>query len=1251
MRAPFFSLAFLLFANVSASFAAFADSSKTVAAYDAILAGVTPGQTTIPLGDMIVPVATVRLWRDQLAGTAAPSSASQTGVSKWTGGIVYYAFDASVIENATVKHRTATLDAMAEWATFANLTFIPRVAQANYILIKDVPGLGGGVAALGMAGGAQQFDIGSNAWNRGTLIHELGHTLGLIHEHQRSDRDTFVTINFSNVPGGLGDGNFIRIPTSTNNGLYDFLSVMHYARKTLAVNPAIDTITPNAGYTQFIDIMGNNPDRVLSRGDRNGIAMMYMPAPVLTTVVTNTKDSGIGSLRAAIYKAFDIATDTPGATPAITFQIPNTDPNFSGGVFTIQPSDRMTAPGSGTTIDATTQTAFTGNTNAGGPEVVLNGALQPAPEFYTSGLRLSAANVTVKGLVINGFSTYGVLLAGSATGSTLAGCYIGTNAAGTAAVPNGFAGVQFEIGATGNRIGGTTAAARNVISGQTYSGIGMTGDTTAGNFIEGNYIGTNAAGTAALANGSEGITLDGSRNNTIGGTSAGARNVISGNTYRGVVLGDGARGNVVAGNFIGVTAAGTAALPNQAGIYVLGTENMIGGTAVGAGNVISGNTYQGVFIGDLGSDGNVVAGNLIGLNAAGTAAVANGYAGVQIAGGVQNNLIGGMTAGARNVISGNSNQGILISSDGTPTKNNIIAGNFIGLNSGGAAAIPNAFAGIEISGGSRSNTVGGTAPGAGNVISGNTSQGVFIRGTGTISNVVAGNFIGLNAAGTAAVANGFSGIEIGGGAQINSVGGTTAAARNVISGNAIQGAYLNGAGTNNNSVLGNYIGTNPAGTAAVPNAGDGVEIWNGPTGSVVGGTAPGAGNVISGNANRNVLIIAANNNTVAGNFIGLNAAGTAALVNGGPGVQMWGGASGNTIGGTSGGRNFISGNTNEGLTISDSGTNANIIVGNSIGLAPGGAIVANSGNGISIFGGPQNNVIGGSTVGAANSISGNNGAGIAIYNASTGNRISGNSITGNGNSGLGIDFWNDGVTGNDANDGDTGPNNLQNFPVLNSAVLGTGTTISWTLNSTPNTTFRVEFFANASNDGEGQTFIGAASVSTIASGNPAVTPISTTLPAIVPANYYITATATDAAGNTSEFSAHRQVSTTDSEPDGLPDAYEIATWTNLTSATGAGDSDGDGMTNAQEFRAGTNPRDPLSLFRLAPPATVGADKTLSLANFAGRTCRIDFTDLLGSPTPWRILADQIPGTGSTITVTDPGAAALPQRFYRAVVEP
>jgi hypothetical protein len=93
------------------------------------------------------------------------------------------------------------------------------------------------------------------------------------------------------------------------------------------------------------------------------------------------------------------------------------------------------------------------------------------------------------------------------------------------------------------------------------------------------------------------------------------------------------------------------------------------------------------------------------------------------------------------------------------------------------------------------------------------------------------------------------------------------------------------------------------------------------------------------------------------------------------------------------------------------------------------------------------------------------------------------------------------------------------------------------------------------------------------------------------------------------------------------------------------------MTNAQEFRAGTDPRNPASVFSLAPPITVGADETLSLTNVAGRTYRIDYADDLLPANHWRILADQIPGTGGTITITDPGAASLPKRFYRAVVEP
>ena len=1242
MRVLLFSLVSLLLA---ASAALAKDYDADVAAYDALLAAVPPGETTIALGDMLVPVATVQLWRDQLAGTAPADNASQTGINKWTGGIVYYAFNA----NVSAVHQTATVDAMGEWATFANLTFTPHGAQANYIMINEVAGLGGGNSSVGMIGGVQQLNIGPTSWNRGTLVHELGHALGLIHEHQRGDgansRNNFVTINFSNAPGGASDGNFILIPNSTSNGAYDFLSVMHYARKAFAVNPALDTITPLAAYAQFADVMGNNPDRVLSLGDRTGIVAMYGGNATPATVVTNTKDSGPGSLRAAIYSAVNAT---------VTFSIPVADPNFSGGVFTIRPTDRLPAPGTGATIDATTQTTFTGDTNASGPEVVLSGALQTDASTFGLGLRLSQSGVTVKGLVINGFNTRGVLITGAgATGNTVTGCYIGTNAAGTAAVANTFEGIRIESGATGNRVGGSTAAARNVISGNAAQGISIRDAGTNGNFIEGNWIGLNAAGTGALPNAFAGVEISsGPQSNRVGGTVAGTGNVLSGNTSQGLAI-NGANSNLVLGNFVGTNAAGTGAVANGfSGIQLFGgaQSNTIGGTTAAARNILSGNTNQGVTISGAGTSGNVVLGNYVGLNAAGTAAVPNVFAGVEIFGAAANNTIGGTAAGAANVLSGNSAQGAAIS--GAGSTGNVVAGNFIGTNPAGTASIPNAYSGVGIFSGATANTIGGTATGAGNLISGNTDQGIFIGDAGTNGNTVAGNVIGLNAAGTAAVKNGFAGVEIGNGAQNNVIGGTTAAARNIISGNQNQGVALDTAGTTGNRVSGNYIGTNPAGTAAIGNGFPGVEIFSSASGNIIGGTAPGAGNVISGNSFRGVTLTDAGTtgNVLAGNLIGLNAAATAALPNAGPGIQIFGGAHDNTIGSTSGGRNFIAGNNGAGLTLSGAGTSGNVVVGNSIGVTPTGTTIANTSEGVALFadgsGGATGNTIGGSTLGAANLISGNGLAGVGLYNTGTiNNRVSGNSIF--ANTGIGIDIFGNGVTANDLNDPDAGPNNVQNFPVLSSAVLGTATTFNGSLNST-NATFRLEFFEGATAATAGQNFIGTINVTTAANN---ITFNGTALPAIVPAGHFITATATDPNGNTSEFAAAIAVTTTDADADGLPDAYELAHWPLISTTTGSADSDGDGMTNAQEFRAGTDPRNAASILRLGPPVTSGSDKIISLPSLAGHTYRIDFADDLLSANHWRTLADQIPGTGATLTITDPGAAALTQRYYRAVVLP
>jgi hypothetical protein len=710
------------------------------------------------------------------------------------------------------------------------------------------------------------------------------------------------------------------------------------------------------------------------------------------------------------------------------------------------------------------------------------------------------------------------------------GNIIGTTLGGSMGVGNGSSGVRITGGAN-NRIGGSTPGARNIISGNLSDGILIQNGGATGNVVQGNYIGTDAAGTAALGNGVHGIMLtSGAAGNTIGGTTAAERNVISGNTNAGIFLGG--TGNQALGNFIGTNASGTAALANNVGISIVGGTGQViggptgttpGGACTGACNVISGNTLQGISIGAPGSTGAVVQGNYIGTDVTGMAAIPNGNYGVNLQAGTTNNTVGGTPPAARNVISGNTNTGVYI--ENTATANNIVQGNYIGVNTTGSVALPNGVFGVRITAGANTNTIGGTAAGAGNVISGNGNDGIEISSATSTGNLVQGNYIGTNAAGTAALPNVQNGVNING-APSNTIGGLTATpgtgAGNVISGNTQAGILIQSTAGNSNVIQGNIVGLVAAGTTALANGGPGIGLSN--SGAQIGSANAQARNVISGNSNGVLVANSGTNHNVLiqGNYIGTDLTGTVNRGNASSGVDI-GNAPGTVVGGTAAGAgNVIGGSGSIGVFVHTNTGTGVLIQGNKIGVGADGTTQIQNVTGVHLA--TTNTTIGGTAAGASNTIAFNTADGVVVVGAtSTGNAILVNSIHSNGQ--LAIDLGNDGVTPNDPGDVDASPNALQNFPVLTSAVNSGGlTTVTGSLNSTANTTFRVEFFSNAacdaSGNGEGQSFLGFTNVTTDGTGN-----IPVSLGGLAASiGQFITATATNTTTNdTSEFSACVQV--------------------------------------------------------------------------------------------------------------------------------
>jgi len=724
------------------------------------------------------------------------------------------------------------------------------------------------------------------------------------------------------------------------------------------------------------------------------------------------------------------------------------------------------------------------------------------------------------------------VLLSSATNLIVQGNKIGTNAAGTSGIAGSGSLGGIVVTSPNIHIGGTAAGAGNVISGNIGAGIQVSGYVDANltvsplnTLIEGNRIGVNAAGTAPVGNRGGGILVGGdlqlfgvtaNANAVIGGTTAASRNIIGGNgasgaPAAGIIAQAHSIGTQILGNFIG-TNIGAAGIGNSgSGVQIEGAVNtFIGGTTdtpgSGAGNVISANA-DGIVVSG-GNTGTIIQGNIVGLNPTGTNALGNSSSGVLASNaGFQ---LGGTDPRARNLIAGNQN-GVALSNNGSDF-GVVIQGNYIGTDITGTIGRGNVAAGVSV-GSAPGTVIGGPSSGAGNLIAGN-GTGIHITAisqpvvNGTYNALVQGNIIGPNATGSAAIGNTF-GVRIDN--DDNLIGGTTSGSGNVISGNVT--AIEISTGADRNAVQGNTIGLNISGTTALGNS-DGVVINNNATNNVVGGSVGGARNVISGNVDGVVITGAtATNNQVLGNYIGLNAAGTSVVGTGTWGVLVTQGATNNTIGGSaSGAGNVISGQTQAAVGLSN-GATGNVVKGNLIGLNGSASATLGNTNGVVIQQGSANNTIGGQGPLELNYITGSTGRGVTIQGTGTGNAVVGNAIF--NNAGLGIDLGADGVTPNDANDADSGSNGLQNFPVITSA---TSSTVSGTLTSTPNTTFTLQVFVNAtcnaSGFGEGNALVSTLNVTTNNVGD-----ATFSAGVSVSNGTFATATATDPNGNTSEFGA------------------------------------------------------------------------------------------------------------------------------------
>ena len=614
-------------------------------------------------------------------------------------------------------------------------------------------------------------------------------------------------------------------------------------------------------------------------------------------------------------------------------------------------------------------------------------------------------------------------------------------------------------------------------------------------------------------------------------------------------------------------------------------------------NVVSGNASYGLFISDPGTSNNLIQANFIGTDAAAMNALPNGYMGLGIWSGAWDNLVGGTNAAARNVISGNGQNGIGMG--GPAGGGNVIEGNYIGVAGDGRSALPNVGVGLYVEISLQNNFIGR------NVISANTYGGISFYQAA--NNIVQNNYIGLASDGETPAPNGEAGIYLFE-SQSNLIGGVAPGLGNVISANLDDGIQLYGSGTSFNTVEGNLVGTTKTGQSRLGNLFSALSLIAGPTSNTIGGAVAAARNVFSGSSNYDgVSLDGASNNVVQGNYIGTDASGLVALTNAEYGLTLFGASQSNLILG-----NVISASANYGVVISDPGTSGNIFQGNNIGVGADRVTpLGNAWQGMILENGAATNIIGlaldGS--GADNIIADNGYEGVILYGTNTiGNCLRGNSIYSNGAIGINLVGGSEnsyGVTANHVGGAVPGPNDLQNYPVLTAAaVFSNSTVITGTINSGPGRKYLIDIYRNPGPDpsgyGQGQNYVGSTSAQTDTQGNGFFfMPLAAGL-----AGQYFTATATDAAtGDTSEFSLDLQAAS--------------------VSGPGPGKLTNPSYSSSNGFSFG-----------------------ITLATNQYYTIQLT-TNLATSPVLWTDLTNFL-ATNPSVQILDAAATNSPARFYRIV---